>query len=454
MTACGLRALRGAMEGISASILCTCDAEGQPNVSMISQVHWVDDDHVALSWQFFNKTRANLMATGRACVEIFDPSSHARHRLHLDHVETRTEGPLYEMMKARLAGIASHHGLEGVFRLLGADIFRVTGIDELIPPTAPSAADRPPRLSALRSCIDDLARCRDFDELADAVLDGVVRHLNIPHAILLMTEGDGRLFAIGSRGYAASGIGAEILPGEGVIGVAAREGVPIRIGHLSADYRYGAALGAAARQAGLLAEDPHGVPFPGLGDPHSQIAVPIFASGRVCGRVLGVLFCESPEIMRFDHEDEDALTLLSAFLGARAALPGDEDAQPPADPPGAPAIPAGQVVLRHYPCDGSVFLDGDYLIKGVAGAILWRLLCQNADSGRTEFTTRELRLDRTLRLPDHAENLDARLVLLRRRLDERGACLRIEKTGRGRFRLIAACAIALQDMGAATQTPA
>jgi hypothetical protein len=58
-----------------------------------------------------------------------------------------------------------------------------------------------------------------------------------------------------------------------------------------------------------------------------------------------------------------------------------------------------------------------------------------------------LRLDRTLRLPDHAENLDARLVLLRRRLEERGACLRIEKTGRGRFRLIAACGIALQDMG-------
>lgn len=49
MTVCGLRALRGAMEGIAASLLSTCDADGLPNVSMISQVHWVDDDHVALS---------------------------------------------------------------------------------------------------------------------------------------------------------------------------------------------------------------------------------------------------------------------------------------------------------------------------------------------------------------------------------------------------------------------
>ncbi|MFN6925167.1 MAG: GAF domain-containing protein [Tabrizicola sp.] len=449
MTVCGLRALRGAMEGIAASLLSTCDADGLPNVSMISQVHWVDDDHVALSWQFFNKTRANLLATGKACVEIFDPGTHARYRLHLDHVETRTEGPLYEMMKARLAGIASHHGLEGVFRLLGADIFRVVGVEQLTAPVAARQDDRPPLLSAVRSCIDELARCRDFDDLADALLDGVVRHLRIPHAILLMAEGDGRLFAIGSRGYPSSGVGAEILPGEGVIGVAAREAVPIRIGHLSADYRYGAALGAAARQAGLVAGEPHGVPFPGLGDPHSQIAVPILSAGRV----LGVLFCEAREIMRFDHEHEDALMLLAGYLGALATLLGEDEPRP-ADTSGLPADPpSGLVTVRHFARDDSVFLDGDYLIKGVAGAILWRLLRQNAESGRTDFSTRELRLDRTLRLPAHAENLDARLVLLRRRLDERGACLRIEKTGRGRFRLIAACGIRLKEMGEAA-TPA
>lgn len=442
MNGCSLRALRGAMEGIAASILCTCDAEGQPNVSMISQVHWVDDRHVALSWQFFNKTLANLLATGKACVELFDPVTHARHRLHLDHVETRTEGPLFEMMKARLAGIASHHGLEGVFRLLGADIFRVAGIEQLTPAARLAVQDRPPLLSAVRSCIDDLAGCRDFDELADAVLDGVVRHLHIPHVILLMAEGDGRLFAIGSRGYAASGVGAEILPGEGVIGVAAREGVPIRIGHLSADYRYGAALGAAARQAGLLAAEPCGVPFPGLGDPHSQVAVPILSAGRV----LGVLFCESPEIMRFDHEDEDALMLLAGYLGALATHPGEDDPRSAGTPGHPPVERAGLVNVRHFPRDDSVFLENDYLIKGVAGAILWRLLRQNAETGRTEFSTRELRLDRSLRLPEHAENLDARLVLLRRRLEERGACLRIEKTGRGRFRLVAHCAIALQEM--------
>jgi|GEM_PF-2235572 len=109
----------------------------------------------------------------------------------------------------------------------------------------------------------------------------------------------------------------------------------------------------------------------------------------------------------------------------------------------------GSVTVRHYPRDDSDFLDRDYLVKGVAGAILWRLLREHAATGRTDFTTRELRLDRSLKLPDHAENLDARLVLLRRRLEERAACLQIEKTGRGLFRLVSRCRITLKDAGEA-----
>jgi hypothetical protein len=128
----------------------------------------------------------------------------------------------------------------------------------------------------------------------------------------------------------------------------------------------------------------------------------------------------------------------------------EEDPRAPAAPSAPAAPPVGTVTVRHYPRDDSVFLDHAYLIKGVAGAILWRLLREHAATGRTEFSTRELRLDRSLRLPDHAENLDARLVLLRRRLEDRDACLRLEKTGRGLFRLVPACGIALQDMGEAT----
>lgn len=149
--------------------------------------------------------------------------------------------------------------------------------------------------------------------------------------------------------------------------------------------------------------------------------------------------------MRFWHEDEDALVIVAAQVGAQIALLRRDEAAEDA-PLRAPATPAsGLVTVRHYARDDSIFIDHDYLIKGVAGAILWRILSEHSASGRIDFTNRELRLDRSLRLPLHAENLDARLVLLRRRLEERGSCLRLEKSGRGQFRLVTQGRVALED---------
>jgi hypothetical protein len=111
----------------------------------------------------------------------------------------------------------------------------------------------------------------------------------------------------------------------------------------------------------------------------------------------------------------------------------------------APASGAA-TLIRHYAANDSVFIGEDYLIKGVAGAIFWKLLCDYVHSQRTEFSNRELRLDPTLRLPDISDNLEARLILLGRRLAERCPFLRIEKTGRGRFRLNVERPVQLADV--------
>ena len=428
--------IRGCLEGVFPSTVATCASDGTPNISYVSQVHYVDSSHVALTFQFFNKTHQNVLANPRATVLAVDPQSAARFELDLEYLRTETEGPLFESMKAKLAGIASHSGMTGVFKLLGSDVYRVHSVNPLAGRHLPLATPRRNQLAALRACSKEFERCSDLSALLENLLAALEARLEIRHSMVMMLDGAGeRLYTVASRGYPDSGVGSEIAIGCGVIGVAAQQKTPIRIMHMTAEYSYGRAIRDSAERAGMGGALETAIPFPGLADSRSQLAAPIVSAGRV----LGVLYVESPEDLRFTYDDEDALVALAAQLGvAIRAMQETEDAHHDAPAPvakrGAPSSGA-QVVVRHFAADDSIFIGDDYLIKGVAGAILRKLLADHAREGRTEFTNRELRLDPQLRLPDLSDNLEARLILLHRRLAERSGALMLEKTGRGRFRL-------------------
>jgi hypothetical protein len=89
----------------------------------------------------------------------------------------------------------------------------------------------------------------------------------------------------------------------------------------------------------------------------------------------------------------------------------------------------------YYQADDSVFVCGEYVIKGVPGRILWKLLNEYAAGGRRSFTNRELRLDERLGLPPGADNLEARLLVLRKRLATADCGIELERVGRGRLEL-------------------
>ena len=442
MTAPRLDVIRNCFEGVVPAVLSTCDADGTPNVSLVSQVHYVDCEHVALSYQFFNKTRRNILETGMAMTSVVDPENVTDYRLDLVYEATQSEGPIFETMKAKLAGIASHSGMDGVFRLLGADIFRVRSIEvssgpAAVPPSAPRNL-----LAAVRRTWEELEEADELGALFDLVLGCLKRYFSIEHAMILMRDqAADRLYTVASTGYSRSGIGSEIALGDGVIGVAAREGVPIRIGHMTSDYSYGAAWRDQALDhetgGGCMTE----IPYPGLDAPESQIALPITVSRRTAG----ILFAESTESMRFRYDDEDALALVAARLGDLMAKGLDAVEPQQGTPPATDA--ARQINVRHYSADNSVFIDHDYLVKGVAGAIFWKLVNEYSESGRSDFTNRELRLDPSLRLPEYAENLEARLVLLQRQLVERECLIQIEKAGRGRMRLCVPGTLVLEEIG-------
>ena len=419
-----LRSIRACLEGAIPAITATCAADGTPNVAYISQVVYVDEGHVALSFQFFNKTRQNILANPCATVLVLDPVTARYYRLHLRYLRTETCGPLFERMRAQLAGIASHEGMADVFALKGSDLYAVEQVEALPGEGLPPAPPRTDLLGAVRLCSQRLARCSTLDELLQALLAGLHAHLGVQHAMVLMLDAQaGQLYTVASFGYARSGVGSEIRLGQGVIGVAAREGTPVRISHMTHATLYSHAL-RSSLEAGQAVARPE-IPYPGLAAPHSQLAVPLVSGGRT----LGVLFVESPLDLQFRYPEEDALVTLAGQLAAAIdLLQTPEDTAEPARTETCPAPPQGTPVrVRHFAANGSVFVNDTYLIKGVAGAIIWKLLREHLRSGRMEFSNRELRLDRTLGLPEVADNLEARLLLLQRRLQESNTGIRLEK---------------------------
>ncbi len=430
-----IETIRECLEGIIPGHIATCDAEGMPNLAYLSQVQFIDNEHVALSYQFFNRTRQNVLAGSPVRLLLTSHLSGAQYRLTLRYLRTETAGPLFEQMKAKLAGIASHTGMSDVFRLLGSDVYRILGIEQVPGPTVPPPPPPVNYLTALRRATQRLAGCGTLECLLETALDCLDDEFGIGHVMLLMhDDGRGRLYTLASRGYPESGIGSEIPVGAGVIGICARERTPIRIGFMTSEYAYGRTVRDSIAADGDADALETAIPLPGLPDARSQLAVPITAFDRLTG----VLYVESVADLHFGYDDEDALVAFAAQLGLAIQhhQQAEELAEEPLSPENAAPVVAGSpLAVRHFGATDSVFLDDDYLIKGVAGAILWALLTDFVERHRTSFTNKGLRVDSRIRLPGVSDNLEARLVLLQRRLDERDAGIRLAKTGRGRFSL-------------------
>jgi flavin reductase (DIM6/NTAB) family NADH-FMN oxidoreductase RutF len=120
--------IKSAMQGVFPSSMVTCSLDGTPNATVISQVWYVDPEHVAVSFQFFNKTIRNIRENPHAFVKIYDPASLLSWELELLYDHSETEGPIFDEMEIKLEAIASMTGMEDVFKLQAADIYKVKSV--------------------------------------------------------------------------------------------------------------------------------------------------------------------------------------------------------------------------------------------------------------------------------------------------------------------------------------
>ncbi len=355
-------------------------------------------------------------------------------------------------------------GLKGIFKLKAADIYEVQAVERLPEEGGRNDLDgrRAERVNpdavftmkALQDLSLRINNARNLEDLLDSILMGLEEFFGFRNSMILLTgEQPGTLVTIATRGYPEGGVGAEAHIGEGIIGMVAEAQKPIRISGLLRGMLHARAAYMRAEEEKISGPRP-GVPMPGLKNPASQLGVPLL----VRGELIGVLCIESETPYRFHEEDKTSIELLGSYLAiAIQNLQLQETAEGPSGdgpavleeglPPPDECSKLPRRELVYYRNDECILIDGDYLIRSLPARILWKLLSERQAEGRVEFTNRELRLDKSLNLPDYKDNLETRLLLLRRRLEEKTPDIRLVPRARGRFALELTSEVQLTERG-------
>ncbi len=430
-----LATIDSCFEGMLPALVCTCSRTGIPNVTFLSIVHRLDDHHVGLSYQFFNKTRSNIQENPLAQVVVISPETADQYRLDLRYERTETDGANFQKMKTRLDAVASQTGMAHVFVLRGVDVYRVLACRPLNPELVADSTPKSGDLKGLETFTETIAACHDLDSLVSAALEALSTNFGYDSSFIMVPDERSRaLYTLASRGFELSGVGSEVAIGKGIIGVAAERRTTVRTTNAVRDAIFARAVRSAVLREGGAGALETEIALPGLPNAQSQLVVPLVAVDRL----VGVLCLQSAVPGRFRMADERVVQIIARHLAvAMALLPLRTAAElepaailtrelPPA---------ATRALIKYFRSDHSIFIDDAYVIRGVAGHIFWKLVQAYSGSRRADFTNKEIRLDASLRMPDIKDNLEARLILLRRRLLERCSFIRITQIGRGRFHL-------------------
>ena len=441
------------------AVIATASADGTPNVTYLSRVRMVDDDHIALSNQFFSKTTRNLAENPRASLLLIDPVTYDEYRLTLVYERTERRGRLFERLRDDVDTVAVAVGHAGRVQAPGRR--RLPGARHRAHAVRgrPGRRDRPDRRPGRRRQRGSRARRRRAGRAQrppeplrrprhrssaprSTALDDL---LGYEHSLFLLLDEPGtRLFTIASPrlrrrgrrlGGRASARGSSAWP--------RRAARTIRVGNLRQMDKYSRTVRRVLRGPGRGRPRPRRCPCPGLADAESRLAVPAIALGQL----VGVLSVDSRDQVAFDPADEAYLGVVASMLAnaveIERAQERDED-RPPS--PAAAAERGG----RPRPTDRRAADPGAVLRRRRQHLPRRRLPDQGrgrADPvvparpptrrrGASSSPTRRCGSTRRSELPEFRDNLESRLILLKRRLDERAAPIRIEKTGRGRFRLV------------------
>ena len=217
--------------------------------------------------------------------------------------------------------------MSGVFKLRGVDVFEVLDCRPMSSEFRAEAVRKADYLPELDSFTERLSACDDLDSLLSAALEALSSLFGCPHSFVMFPDERGKhLYTGASHGFEPSGVGSEVLIGEGMLGVAAERRAAVRTTSMTREMILTRAVRSAIERHGkqtLLAKE---IPLPGLANAQSQLVLPLVVGNRL----QGVLCLQDQIPGRFLATDERVLQIAARHL-ARCDLQHQSGRfQPPA----------------------------------------------------------------------------------------------------------------------------
>ncbi|MGE5704277.1 MAG: response regulator transcription factor [Clostridia bacterium] len=283
-----------AFDGSLPCTLITSSAEAIPNITNISRVWYIDENHVAIANQFLLKAEHNLRENGLAVLKLVNPEDFLHWELTVHYIRSETEGPLFDAMLNDLHTVSWMAGFTSPVHLRAALIFEVVSV---------------------RKCLEESLHLATEPELYADMLQALAAEFDWSRLSYWGLKEDGtspQLLA--SRGVPGAGTNpAALEPMRRLAALVIAENRIIRLRNIRSQLRY--VRNISTGEENPMTEENPVDPKPTL--PTSFLAFPILAFDSMIGIVCyeetdGV----AESAMRLE---DDFLSLLSKKLGETVA---------------------------------------------------------------------------------------------------------------------------------------
>jgi adenylate cyclase len=412
-----LSQLRDCFQGIIPALFCTHDEASEPNISFLSQVEYLDENHLALSNQFFSKTKQNILKTKNGLLLILHPASLQTFEIRVRYLKSEVSGDVFEKLQLRLQIIAASEGMSHVFQLRSADIYEVTEIvcrNSITrkPVNLPAPKDERLELSPSelsKSFLESVSSKKSSTEECIALLLRSIRYgFGFPETKFYWVN-ENSAQSIEAEMMDADGefLGADRL---GIIRKVFQFGKPLIVSGLQLQRKYANSISLQPSKA--------------QSNISRRIALPILYHGKT----QAVLLVEDEKSEAWDLDLVSSLKMMANTLGL--VLSRDSDSVP-----FLKKKSIRELKFRLHRSSETLFFEDAALFKSLPAKIFAYIIEKAKE--KSAISNQEIICALENDFPKEGKtNLEARLSLIKKRIQERAIPLKIVAIERGRFQLV------------------